>query len=144
MTRESRTQIWTATPYPVTRRCSVTTGTDVLFPLFRAPGVNCFVVRFQLFPVAAWSADAANYWTITLPYYDEAGTLQGGMPFDEKTSSFSTNLLDLAVGRPITLPILGRMEERLLADWTLHVKLAETGTAAALDVVAQADILIGG
>ena len=141
---EQRTQLWTATPIPVTRRCSVTTGDTYSFPLFRAPGVNCFVVRFQLLPVSAWSADSSNYWTLTLPFYDEAGTLQGAMPFDETTPSWSNNLLSLAVGRPITLPILGRMEERLLADWTLHAKLAETGTAADLDFVAQADILIGG
>lgn len=141
---ERRDKLWKALPVPVTRRCSVTTGDTLSFPLFRAPGVNCFVVRFQLLPVAAWSADASHYWTLTLPFYDDAGTLQGGMPFDETTPSWSSDVLSLAVGRPITLPILGRMEERLLADWTLHVKLEETGTAAALDFVAQADILIGG
>lgn len=141
---ERREKLWKALPFPVTRRCSISTGDTVPLPLFRAPGVNCFVVRFQLLPVAPWSADSSNYWTLTLPFYDEAGTLQGGMPFDEMTPSFSTDDLSLAAGRPITLPILGRMEERLLADWTLYVKLAETGTAADLDFVAQADILIGG
>lgn len=141
---ERRAQSWKALPFPISRRVSVTTGDDLSLPLFRAPGVNCFVVQFAFLPVSAWSADAAHFWTLSLTYYDEAGTLQGGMPFDERTATFALDELPLAVGRPLRLPILGRMEERLLADWTLHLKIAETGTAAALDGVAQVDILIGG
>ena len=139
---ERRAQSWKV--FPMSRRVSVTTSDDLSFPLVRAPGVNCIVVQFAFLPVSAWSADASNYWTLSLTYYDEAGVLQGGMPFDEKTATFALDKLSLAVGRPLRLPILGSMEERLLADWTLHLKVKETGTAAALDGVAQVDILIGG
>jgi hypothetical protein len=118
---------------------SVATGAGGTFPLLRAWD-NLTVIKVALLPLATWGVDAANYWTLTLPIYDEAGTEYRGLEWDERTAGLSLAGLPLTVGRPV---VWYPMESRVLRDESLWVKATETGTASDLKCRVWAEVLVG-
>jgi hypothetical protein len=111
----------------------LTTGDTVPRGLVRAED-NLTIVRAWLLPAAAFTKDGSNYWTFSLPVYDETGARVRIIPFDEQNPKFSLNDRSLAEGRAVALPFFGWIEKRVQKDETLYVKPEETGTAAALKV----------
>ncbi len=125
----------------VTRSFSVVTGGGGTFFLFRAWD-NCILQRVVIGPDAAWSADASNYWTLSLRQYDEDGTELVGIPFSEDQPTWATNALSLAVGRVVLLPQVGYVGHVVLKDQGVWLQIAETGTAATLKITVQVELTV--
>ena len=109
----------------------LSTGDEVPRGIVRAED-NLTIVRANFLPGAAWTKDASNYWTFSLPVYGEDGARVRIIPFDEQNPKFSINDRSLVAGRVVRIPFVGLIEERLLKNEALYLGIEEENSAAAL------------
>lgn len=124
------------------RRVALSTGATDPFPLFRAHA-DMRLDRSATLPVTAWTADASNYWSLSLKLYDEDGTSLYVIPFSDSNATLDFDTKSLSVGRALVWPIVGTIGAPILRGQALYLNIAETGTASDLDIVFQLDALVG-
>ena len=120
------------------------TLTNPPVPLFSAP-YPCRLKWLTLLAYTAYTANAANYWTLSLKVYDVVGILLRGIPFSESVPSYDMDVQSLAVGQGRRLPVMGAIDQPIAKDEAVFLSVVENGAGAdELLVLAQMDVVPGG
>lgn len=118
------------------------TGT-VRYPLAQPP-INADLAKLHVLPLAAWTADGTNYYTIALDLYDYDGTFLRTLPLSEKDPLLLLSTRSLAIGRGLVFPLIGWIGEKVQKGQLVYVRVDETGTPASnLEARIQVDVLVG-
>lgn len=107
--------------------------------LFVAPVGGCRLLRIHLSASEGVAASSANNWTFTFIVVKKA---TGAQQRTVQNASLDMGVYGLAQYKTITLPYVGRLDERLKPDEALAIVATEQGTGLAFGLNVQVEYLL--